>query len=126
MGKGCRVYNPNKYDKKHCGLECSVDGYHCRKHPFHPIRRPTNGDCWRSSYRWHMGFPFLWGTPAVPTAMPRIVEDGELGDGQKTEKRMAESIGIARYEVHVERLERGSRGGAKLDAPLDQIDALMA
>ena len=69
MGKGCRVYNPNKYDKKHCGLECSVDGYHCRKHPFHPIRRPTNGDCWQSSYRWHVESPFLWGTPAVPTVM---------------------------------------------------------
>merc|ERR1711924_162937 len=81
------------------GRECSITGYGCQKVPFTPPTRPTDADCRQSSYRWHLEFPDSWGIKHKSAVMLCIKEGGSLGDGQETEKRMAENLGILRIEV---------------------------
>ena len=89
-------YNPNLYTKKHCGTECSLPCYGCQAYPFSPLQGcPTDNDCWQTSYRWHLERKF----PAETVIMLAIKEDGALGNGQETEKRMAQRMGIRRIEI---------------------------
>merc|ERR1712129_632606 len=92
--KNLRVYNPNKFTKHFCGVDCCLTAYNCKKFPFNPdVRPPKNDDCWQSSYRWHCEFPDRWAHAGKAVVMLCLVEDGKLGAGQITEKQMAESLG---------------------------------
>lgn len=68
-----------------------------------------------------MEFPELWGTPGKAAVMLCIVEDGSLGDGQKTEKAMAESMGMTRIEIHVKSWQYGEKGALESDRALDAV-----
>jgi len=124
--KKLKVYNPNNYTKKHCGRKCCVTGYNCTRLPFNPTKeRPTDNHCWQTSYRWHLEYPDKWGDAGKAVVMMRLVEDGALGEGQKTEKEMADNMKILQVDVPVQRLNAGERGGAKLDDCLDKVDELL-
>merc|ERR1712232_965067 len=77
-----------------------MGGYGCQLKPFdprcdgsgHPATRPTDSDCWQTSYRWHMEFPDAWGIAGKAVIMLCIVEDRQLGQGQVTEQAMAASM----------------------------------
>merc|ERR1712190_520827 len=84
---GLQVYNPNRYNKEDCGKECSLLGFDCKRYPYQG-GRPTDRDCWKSSYRWHLAQPSV--------VMIAIVEDGALGPGQETERKMAENMHVPR------------------------------
>ncbi|CAK0875468.1 unnamed protein product [Prorocentrum cordatum] len=120
-----RVYNPNNFNKRYCGHDgCCVLSYGCQI-AFDPTQTPTNSDCWQSSYRWHCEGRGSWCRANLPVVMLAIVEDGVLGPGQKTEKRMAEQMGIQRLEVHTKKLYIGQLGGAELDKALLDVANLL-
>merc|ERR1712039_634355 len=131
--RNLRIYNPNSFSKKQCGRECCINGYGCRQYPFDPQldgngkpgNKPTMDDCWQTSYRWHMECPDAWGTAGKAVVMLCIVEDGQLGPGQVTEKKMADAMGMLRLEMHVERILPGERSGDKLDKALDDVDQIL-
>lgn len=72
-----------------------------------------------------MEFPGTWGHAGKAAVMLCIIEDGQLGVGQLTEKKMAENMGLLRIEMHTQRILAGERGGAKLDKALDDVDELL-
>jgi len=120
-----RVYNPNNFGKRYCGHDgCCVLSYGCQI-AFDPTQTPTNNDCWQSSYRWHCEGRGSWCRANLPVVMLAIVEDGVLGPGQTTEKRMAEQMGIQRLEVHTRKLHIGELGGAELDKALLDVANLL-
>lgn len=98
--RNLHVYNPNAYTKRDCNIECSLNGFNCKKVPYQPPRKPTVHDCWQTNYRWHLEFPDEWGQPHKAAIMLAVKEDGALGSGQLTEKKMAEQMGILRLELN--------------------------
>merc|ERR1712176_70047 len=63
----------------------------CTKH--HKNKPPCKTTCWCSAYRWQLEQP--------NATMLRIVEDGELGDGQVVEREMAKEVGLPVREINV-------------------------
>merc|ERR1712187_1045760 len=96
-----------------------------QRYPFDDRRKPTNADCWQSSYRWHMDHHEDWVGKGNRRLMLALVEDGQLGPGQCTEKKMAEAMGCTRLEVQVKRLQIGELGGAELDNALLKVAWLL-
>jgi len=97
--QGLFTYNPNTRTKRDCGQECCITGYQCTKVPYMPPVKPTDTDCWQSSYRWHLEYPALWSNNLKKAVMLCIKQAGHLGSGQVIEKRMAENLGVLRIEV---------------------------
>jgi len=119
---GLYVFNPNMYTKKHCGEECALTGYKCKKVPFDPQRKPTDNDCWQSGYRWHMEFPDKWGQKGKGVIMVAIKEGGSLGAGQVTEKKMAENLNVQRIEIEAASASSAIEFGAGIKPLIEKLD----
>lgn len=97
--RGLYTHNPNEFTKKDCGQECSITGYGCTKVPYAPNRKPNDGDCWQSSFRWHLEYPERWGKKGKKAVMLRVKEGDTWGAGQVIERKMTENLGILCIEV---------------------------
>ena len=73
-----------------------------------------------------MDYHAEWGDSAKECVMLAIVEDGVLGEGQRTEQRMAENMGMLRFEINVDSIKAGELGaGSKLDSSLQKANAAL-
>jgi len=95
-------YNPNWYSKSDCRAKKCLglfDGSRkCRMDGLRKKQTPTDDDCWRYSFFWHLKKH----RDRKQSVMLRI-KNGPYGKGQRIEAKMARMAGITVVEVEAEK-----------------------